>query len=108
MPDFQPLNPLETELQKAQAGLVPASAFLRLLWMSDLFVSSGKEVQADWTGFQPMLFARHGVEMMVAFSAIERVDVVKNQAPYCLKIAANEFLRRMSPEFGLVLNHLGK
>lgn len=104
MPDFSPLNSLEVALQRAQSGELSLQEFLRLLVDSDIAVPSGGRIMSDGSGFVPLLFDKQEVKMVACFTAKERVGSFANLAPYCLVIRGREFLRRVPPQHGLVIN----
>ncbi|WP_040309284.1 SseB family protein [Asticcacaulis biprosthecium] len=102
--NFTPVNNLEAELVSVRSGHVPMTSFLRLLCASDLYVPSANEVGQDWSGLQPVIFDKEGVQMVACFTALERIADASKLAPYCLTIRGGEFLRRIPHEFGLVVN----
>lgn len=104
MPDFSPLNSLEVALQRAKSGELSLQEFLRVLVDSDIAVPSGSEIMSDGSGFVPLLFDKNEVKMVACFTAKERVGSFANLAPYCLVIKSREFLRRVPPRHGLVIN----
>jgi len=104
MQPFEPSNELEIDLQKAQAGEIPVPTLLQRLWTSELFVPSSEEIQLGGQRFKPVLFPRQGVQMVAVFTAVERVAGLHKVAPYCLKIAAREFLPQTPPSLGVVVN----
>jgi hypothetical protein len=78
--------------------------FIRMLIDSDIAVPSGSEVLPDGSGFQPLLFDKSGTKMVSCFTSKERVAEFIDLAPYCLVMDGGEFLRRIPPEYGLVIN----
>ena len=104
MDDFVPINQLERALVNVQAGHIGMPNFLGLFSRSDIAVPSAGEVRPDWDGFQPLLFNKNGVEMVACFTSAERIGSFGRTAPYCLSIKGTEFMRRMPPGYGLVVN----
>jgi len=104
MQPFQPLNPLEAVLQKAQAGEIPLPTFLQLLWGADLFVPSEQEILLDKQPFRPLFVPGKEAQMVVVFTAIERAAGVQKSAPHCLRIPAREFLPRTPQGLGIAIN----
>jgi hypothetical protein len=102
--DFQPLNALEKELEKAQAGRSLMPAFLRLFVGSDLVVPSGAEIMPDGSCFEPVLFDKDGTQMVACFTAAERIGDVSRLASYYLKVTGGEFLKLIPAGYGLVVN----
>lgn len=104
LPPFRAENDLERALVQAQAGRLAMPEFLDLFGRSDLFVPSGDAVAADGEGFRPVLFDRDGTDMIACFTAIARIGRHAQTAPYCLQIEGLAFLRRLTPETGVVVN----
>ena len=104
MQEFSPINELEVALVEARSGRLSMPEFIRVFVSSDLSVSSGSEVMANGDGFQPVLFDKNGVKFVACFTAMERIERIADRAPYCLAIKGNEFLRRVPPGYGLVIN----
>lgn len=104
MLQFDPINELEAALQKARSGSLPMSDFIKLFVSSELAVPSGEEVMADGSGFRPLLFDKGQVKMVACFTAKERIGAFAARAPYCLVIKGRDFLRRVPPNYGLVIN----
>jgi hypothetical protein len=103
-PKFIPQNELEVALEKAYSKRVPVRDFLPILVKSDVAVPSGSEIKSDGRGFQPLLFDKEHVKMVACFTTMERIGSFVSLAPYCLVIKCGEFLRRVPPEYGVVVN----
>jgi hypothetical protein len=101
---FIPQNELEVALEKTHSGRLAMPDFLQVLVESDLAVPSGSEIMADGSGFQPLLFDKEQVKMVACFTAKERLGSFVSLTPYCLVIKGREFLRRVPPEYGVVVN----
>lgn len=104
MADFTPVNALETALEGARAGRSSMPDFLRLFGNAEIVVPSGSEIMPDGSGFQPVLFDKGGTQMVACFTAMERIGDFSRLAPYCLTITGSEFLQRIPPGYGLVVN----
>lgn len=104
MAGFVPMNELELSLENARAGQIPMPDFIRTFVESDLAVPSGGEIMSDGSGFEPLLFDKGGIKMVSCFTAKERIGSFSERAPYCLVINGKEFLRRLPPDYGLVIN----
>lgn len=106
MSTFTPVNLLEQGLESVNSGLIQMSDFLPALIFSDIVVPSGAEPKPDGSGFTPLLIGRAGkaYEMVAAFTSMERVQPIAETTPFCLVIKGGEFLRRMSPNYGLIIN----
>jgi hypothetical protein len=104
MTSFKAVNALESELESARVGRSSMPEFLRLLSESDVVVPSAGEVMPDGSGFQPLLFDKEGTQMVACFTAKERIGRYADIASYCLTINGGEFLQRIPPSYGLVVN----
>jgi hypothetical protein len=102
--EFVPVNEFEAELLKAKQGISPMQAFLRIFVSSEISVPSGTEVMEDGSGFTPLLFLKDNVQMLACFSEKRRIGSFAAMAPYCLVIKGGDLLRRIPPEYGLVIN----
>jgi hypothetical protein len=104
VPELIPGNPLEQGLASVRSGLIELTEFLHTFVFAEIVVPSGTEPQADGSGFTPLLFEKNGFELVAAYTSGERVPTVDGAYPYCLLIRGGEFLRRMSANYGLVIN----
>ncbi len=104
MNELEPVNILEIELKKAQAGVASMAEFIHLLVKSDIFVPSASEIMPDGSGFQPTLFFKEGVPMVACFSSLDMMRVLSEKALYCLTIKGGEFLSRFPADHGFVMN----
>jgi len=102
--DFTPTNELETVLADAMNGRTQFTDFLAVLLRSTVYVSSGAEIHADGSGFQPLLFDREAGKLMAVFTARERVKSFKDKAPYCLTMTGQQLVERVPNDLGIVLN----
>ncbi len=102
--DFNPVNDLETALVDAKDGRIRFEDFLRILMRSAVHVSSGTEVMADGTGFQPLLFDKAEGTLMAVFTARERATRFGDKAPFCLTMTGEQLMQRVPEGLGLVLN----
>lgn len=101
---FDPSNDFERLLARAKRGEIPMVDLIAKLCESDLALPSGHEISSDWSGFQPLLFPKDGVQMLACFSSKERAEMFAGVAPYCLVTNGRELLRRIPPSCGLVVN----
>jgi hypothetical protein len=101
---FLPCNELELAMTAAEAGRLAIPDFQAILLRSPIYLSSATAIQSDFSGFTPVVFNRLGVEIMACFSAAERAAHVKHRAPYLLQQNAGEFIARILPDLGLVIN----
>ena len=104
MPELIPGNPLEEALASLRSGLIDLTDALHTFVFAEIIVPSGTELQPDGTGLTPLLYEKNGVELVAAYTSGDRVPAVDGKTPYCLVILGGEFLRRMSPGYGLVIN----
>jgi len=99
-----PENDLEDLLVKTQEKQIDFKDFISFFLKSDVSVPSGSEVMPDGSGFTPLLFEKNGIQMLGVFTALSRVNLFKDKAPYCLSMKGNELLSRIPSEVGLVVN----
>lgn len=104
MNTFSPANDLEASLVAAKAKKIPLELFLQKLLESQLALPSASEVLDDGTGFAPILYEKHGVMMLAAFTDKSRVSQMTDLAPYCLVMTGENVVRRIPPQYGLVIN----
>lgn len=104
MEEFVALNELELKLVAAKRGLVPVGDFVQQLLTSEVALPAASEVEADGSGFQPVLFDKEGEPMLAAFTAKERVAQLSHIAKFCLMMKGVEILRRVPKGYGLVVN----
>lgn len=104
MKKFHPLNDFESSLLVASENGLSIEMFVRGLLISDLALPCAKEVQSDGSGFEPILFNKHGTNMISAFSDKTRISQLAHIAQYCLVMNGLEALRRIPSGYGLVIN----
>jgi hypothetical protein len=104
MPSFEPLNDFEKALVEARSGRLPVQKLLHMMADADLAVPSAGEVQADGSGFQPLLFPKEQVQMLACFTDKSRIGEYAEMAPYFLLMKGRDLLRRMPPDHGIVVN----
>lgn len=104
MEEFVSLNELESKLVAAKQGRVPVGDFVHQLLSSEIALPTASEVQADGSGFEPVLFDNEGVRMLAAFTARDRVTELGQIAKFCLMIKGADILRRIPKGYGLVVN----
>lgn len=102
--DFKPENKLEEVILAAKKGEASAEEMFSTLAESNIYVASKTEIQTDWSGFLPFLVIENGAPYIAVFSSLERPDPQKHQANHVLQISAREFIRRILPEYGIVMN----
>jgi hypothetical protein len=102
--DFNPQNELEEAILAARQGVRSPEEMLDLLAKSDIYVSSKSDFQSDWSGFDPFLVAYEGETYIAVFSSLDRPDPERHQTKHILQIGASDFIKRMVPQYGLVMN----
>jgi hypothetical protein len=101
---FEPENKLEEILIGAQKGTHSFDELVNSFITEDIYVPSGNAINADWSGFSPLLFRRHEKPMIAVFTAVSRTKLYIDKAPYCLSIKAIAFLSRIAKGNGVVVN----
>jgi hypothetical protein len=71
---------------------------------SPLFISSKTEVQADGSGFEPLLLEESGKPLVAAFSSLDRPGLHSDVASYVLQMDGREFFLRLPPKYGVIVN----
>lgn len=102
--DFIAVNDLERAMIDAQAGLMTPTAFQDVFLSAPLYLPSASAIQSDWSGFLPVVYKREGAEIIAVFSEAERSRRVAHTAPYVLQIDAADFISRLMPDLGVVVN----
>lgn len=102
--EFSPENDLEVAIVEAKRGAAPIDALLMKLAASPLFISSKTEVQADGSGFEPLLLEESGKPLVAAFSSLDRPGLHCDAASYVLQMDGREFFLRLPPKYGVIVN----
>ena len=101
---FDPANETETVIADTRAGTRPVGALLPALAEATLYVPSRAEVQADGSGFAPLLLGEAGQPLVAAFTAPDRALLHRDHAEYLLGMPGDAFFRRLPPGYGVVVN----
>lgn len=104
MTTFDPLNKLEASLLSAKRKEMPIQTFSRELVGAELTLPSVSEVKEDGTGFEPILYVKHGTNMVAAFTDKTRIGELTGLARYYLTMQGVHVLRRIPPGYGLVID----
>jgi hypothetical protein len=102
--EFEPTNDFESSIVKAKAGALSLDALMTKMSAAEVFVSSKTEVQDDGSGFTPLLLGEAASPLVAVFSSLARPDLHRHMAEYVLQMSGTEFVRRMPPGYGFVLN----
>ena len=102
--DFQPENEVEFAVVDTKNGVRTIDELIDIVADADLYISSKAEVQRDWSGFDPLLLEESGNPLVAAFSSPSRPSLHRDMAEYILQIKGREFLLRLPPRYGVVLN----
>jgi hypothetical protein len=101
---FKPENELEQAIMDVRQDAMDMTDMIKLLADSDIYVLSRGLIDDDWSGFDPVLFDFGSDTFIAVFSSPVRPDLHQDKAKYVLQINAREFIKRVSPTFGLVIN----
>ena len=101
---FDPTNELERVLVNVMNDHTTLEQFLKVLMISEVHVLSGTEIQANGTGFQPLLFDRDLGTLMAVFTARERGTLFGIKMPFCLTMTGKQLFDRVPNELGIVVN----
>jgi hypothetical protein len=100
----QPLNELETALHAAIERRATMEEFLACLIASKIIVPTETEVQADGSGFSPLIQWRETVPQILAFTDPSHIGPsLHAKAPYQLNVDASWLIRHMALDMGLLL-----
>jgi hypothetical protein len=102
--EFKPENELENAIADTRKGVRPIADLMRIIARSNLFISSKGEVQADFSGFDPLLFEMDGNPFVGIFSSLSRPGLHSHVAGYLLQMNGREFFLRMPESYGVILN----
>jgi len=89
--EFKPENELENAIADTKEGVRPVADLMRIIARSNLFISSKGEVQADWSGFDPLLFEMDGNPLVGIFSSLSRPGPHSRMAEYVLQMNGGNF-----------------
>ncbi|MCE9546731.1 MAG: SseB family protein [Planctomycetia bacterium] len=101
---FIPLNPLEHALVAAKSGRMRLHDFLSILLTHDIVILSATEVQADGTGFQPLLFNTESQVLIAVMTDLERAKKHQDVAEYCLTMNGEQAFGWLPSQYGVVIN----
>lgn len=102
--EFEPENAFESVIVNAKQGVRSHADLTKLLAQSNLYISSKGEMQQDGSGFSPLLFEEGGHPLVAAFSSLSRAERHGHMAEYVLQMNGKEFILRLPPGYGVVLN----
>lgn len=103
-PTMPPSNRLEQLLVAAQKGEVSMQEFACALLDEKLYVPSYSQIQADTSGFQPIVFDNAGNKFLAVFTSLERAASVEDKVPYSLEMTGRDFFEWLPQELGVVVN----
>ena len=104
MQEFTPENLLEHAVQDAKLGSLRLETLFDVIADANLLIASRTEVQANGTGFTPLLLEKDGAPFVAAFSSFSRATLHREAAEYVLQMNGREFFLRLPPEYGVMLN----
>lgn len=99
-----PENELEMLLIDTESKKADFRRFIQFFLRSDVFVPSAAEVMPDGSGLEPLLFEKKGIQMLGAFTSVNRVSLFKDITPFCLSMKGRALISRIPQDFGLVIN----
>lgn len=101
---FHPETELDERLIQAKNGEISMADILKQVLEANIYVSSREEVQADGSGFVPLLLDGEDGPLVAVFSALPHASIHKGMAQHALQMNGRAFVSRMPPGYGLVLN----
>jgi hypothetical protein len=102
--EFRPENEFEKAVISARQGTLPVEKLMSRLADSDIYVSSKRPVEDDFKGLDPLQFVQDKETFVAVFSAETRPEMYLAEAKYVLKIKARDFIKVLSPNYGLIIN----
>ena len=102
--EFKPENDFEKDIVSARQGVLPIEQLMNRLADSDIYVSSKRPVEDGFKGLDPLLFVEDKETFVGVFSAETRPEMYSVEAKYVLKIKARDFIKALSPKYGLIIN----
>jgi hypothetical protein len=101
---FSPTNKFEIALMQTKAGDLAIPNFIQEFLEASLAIPSAKSVSPDGNGFEPLIFPKEKIEMLSVFSDKSRIGDFGKIAPYCLVMKGSDFVTRIPPGCGIVVN----
>jgi len=99
---FEPETDIEHRIVEARDKGLSGDALMRQIADADLYIPSTGEVQADGSGFKPILLEQNELPFVAVFTAMSRQP--KDMAPYMLRANGKQFFLRMPPGYGIIFN----
>jgi hypothetical protein len=98
-------NPgIETALAEAMAGRLDMREFLFQFGDAGIIVPSGVDFSADPTVFSPMMFSPDDVPLMAVFTARDRANAWRAEAPHSTTMTGLTVFERLPSGVGIVVN----
>lgn len=102
--EFVPHNPLEHVMADAKAGVRPVEELVEATLNALVYVASTAPVQADGTGYAPLLMKAEDWRLVAIFSSPLRLDIHKEQAGYFFRMRGLDFMMRIPDGYGLTVD----
>lgn len=102
--EFVPGNAVERKMADAKTGACTHDELVAALLAAPLLVASETEVQADGSGFTPLLMRAEGRKLLAAFSSADRLGLYPDRTGHAFELSGREFILRIPPGYGAVVN----
>lgn len=104
--EFTPENELEKIIARAMSGEALLDHVLDALLRSQIFIPSRAEVRQDGSGLVPLIYqiAPESPQLVAIFTSWSRPRIYIEIAKYVVQMKGSEFVRRLAPDTGLVVN----
>ena len=102
--EFVPANAVERKMVDAKTGACTSDELVAALLDAPLLVASATEMQADGSGFTPLLMKAGEEKLLAAFSAPARLALYPDRAGHPVEVSGREFILRIPPGYGAVVN----
>lgn len=102
--EFVPGNAIERKMVDAKTGACTTDELVVALLAARLLVASETEVQADGSGFSPLLMRAGEDKLLAAFSAPNRLRLYPGRTGHAFAESGRDFILRIPPGYGAVVN----
>ncbi len=102
--EFTPENALEDAILDTKRGRIHFDTLFGVIADLNLLIPSKTKVEADFSGFSPLLLENEAAPFVAAFSSLSRPAIYKDAAAYVLQMNGRDFVLRLPPQFGIMLN----
>ena len=99
---FEPETEIEQQILEARNGDLSGDALMRRMADADLYIPSTGDVQADGSGFKPVLLEQNNLSFVAVFTAPSRQP--RDMAGTMMQMNGRHFFRRLPSGYGVMIN----